>query len=67
MMENLVPVPSAQINFKLRIIQLTSAYSFLFIALFSDMRTLKYKGKLTITLYAAVNHYRNGHLKAEKS
>ena len=37
-----------------------------FIALVSNARTLKFKAKLTITFYAAVNH-RNGHLKAETS
>ena len=39
------------------------------IVLFNNMRTLKFKTKLTITFYAAVNHYRNGrngHPKAEK-
>ena len=29
------------------------------IALFNNMRTLKFKAKLTITFYAAINHYRN--------
>ena len=38
-----------------------------FIALFNNMRTLKFKAKLTIKFYAAVNHYRNGHPKAETS
>ena len=38
-----------------------------FIALFNNMRTLKFKAKLTITFYAAVNHYSNGHPKAETS
>ena len=28
------------------------------------MRTLKFKAKLTISFFAAVNHYRNGHPKA---
>ena len=37
------------------------------IALFNNMRTLKFKAKLTITFYAAVNRYRNGHPKAETS
>ena len=37
------------------------------IALFNNMRALKFKGKLTITFYAAVIHYRNGHPKAETS
>ena len=37
------------------------------VALFNNMRTLKFKAKLTITFYAAVNHYRNGHPKAETS
>ena len=32
---------------------------------FNNMRALKFKAKLTITFYAAVNHYRNGHSKAE--
>ena len=31
------------------------------------MQTLEFKAKLTITFYAAVNHYRNGHPKAETS
>ena len=31
------------------------------------MRTRKFKAKLTSTFYAAVNHYRNGHPKAEAS
>ena len=35
------------------------------IALFNNMRTLKFKTKVTITFYAAVN--RNGHPKAETS
>ena len=34
-------------------------------ALFNNMQTLRYKAKLTIMFYAAVNHYRNRHLKAE--
>ena len=37
------------------------------IALFNNMQTLKFKAKLTITFYVAINHYRNGHLKAETS
>ena len=37
------------------------------IALFNNMRTLKFKAKLTITFYAAVNHYRNGHPKADRN
>ena len=31
------------------------------------MRTLKFKVKLTIRFHTAVNHYRNGHPKAETS
>ena len=38
-----------------------------FIALFNNMQTLKFKAKLMITLYAAVNHNCNGHPKAETS
>ena len=37
------------------------------IALFNNMRTLKFKVKLTITFYAAVSHYRNGYPRAETS
>ena len=37
------------------------------IALFNNLQTLKFKAKVTITFYAAVNHYRNGHPKAETS
>ena len=37
------------------------------IAPFDNMQTLKFKAKLTITFYAAVNHYHNGHPKAETS
>ena len=29
------------------------------------MRTLKFKAQYVIWFYAAVNHYRNGHLKVE--
>ena len=35
------------------------------IAFFNSMQTLKFKPKVTIMFYAAVNHYRNGHPKAE--
>ena len=37
------------------------------IALFNNMRTLKFKTKLTITFYAAVNYYRNGHQKQKQA
>ena len=36
-----------------------------FRAPFNNMRTLKFKAQHAIWFYAAVNHYRNGHLKAE--
>ena len=42
-------------------------YYLIFIAVFNNMRTLKFKVKLTIRFYAAVNHYRNSHPKAETS
>ena len=32
---------------------------------FNNTRTLKFKAQLAIWFYAAVNHYRNRHLKAE--
>ena len=35
------------------------------IAPLNNLRTLKYKAQLTITFYVPVNHYRNGHIKAE--
>ena len=34
---------------------------------YNNIRTLKFKAKLTVTFYAAVNHYRNGHPKPETS
>ena len=37
------------------------------IVLFSNTRAVKFKAKLTIMFYAAVNHYHNGHPKAETS
>ena len=40
-------------------------YFYNIIALFNSMRTLKFKAKLRITFYAAVNYYRNGHPKVE--
>ena len=48
--------------------QLNSMYSvYHIIAHFNNMQTLKFKAKLTIMFYAAVNHYLNGHPKAETS
>ena len=46
---------------------LVAARSERVIAVFNNMRTLKFKVKLMITFYAAVNHYHNGHPKAETS
>ena len=46
---------------------LVAARSEWVIAVFNNMQTLKFKVKLMITFYAAVNHYRNGHPKAETS
>ena len=44
-----------------------SVEKFLFMALFNSMRTLKFKARLTIAFYTAVNPYCNGHAKAETS
>ena len=56
------PVPSNDIQ---QLLQPKTPEVVPLIALFDNMRTLKYKAKFTITFYAAFNHYCNGHPKAE--